>query len=88
MKKGLTYKGTTKDFIKITIENLKNNAKDVISNYKESSMTIRDGSASTEAIFNTQTSSGYWKVRMQATAMNNYILVTQIWSHDKIYDNA
>ncbi len=88
IKKGLTYEGTTKDFIKITLDNLKTNAKDAISNYKESSITESDGSASTEAIFNAQTSSGYWKVRMQATAMDNYILVTQIWSHDKIYDNA
>lgn len=88
LKKGLTYEGATKDFIKITLDNLKNNAKDAISNYKESSITESDGSASTEAIFNAQTSSGYWKVRMQVTAMDNYILITQIWSHDKVYDNA
>lgn len=86
LNKGLTYEGATKDFIKIAVDNLKK--VDVISNYKEGSSANSDGSAFAEAIFNAQTSSGYWKVRIQATAMGKYILVTTIWSHDNIYDNA
>ena len=86
IKIGLNNEGTTKSFTKITVDNLKK--VDAISNYKESSMTDSSGAAVTEAIFNAQTSSGYWKIRMQVVVMNGYLLSNQIWCQEKEYDNA
>jgi hypothetical protein len=88
IKIGLNDQETTESFIKITLDNLKNGAHDVISNYEESSSQYGDGSVLTEAVFNAQTSSGYWKVRIQVMVANDYLIAAQVWSDVEGYENA
>lgn len=88
LNKGLDYAGATTDFVNIYIDNLENNAKDEITNYTDSSVTLSDGAVTLEALFNCRTSSGYFKVKMEVTAMSGYILVTQVWAGEKGFDAA
>lgn len=88
LNKGLDNAGATKDFVNSYIDNLENNANDEITNYTDSSVTLSDGAVTLEALFNCRTSSGYFKVRMEVTAMSGYILVTQVWAGEKGFDAA
>ena len=88
LKKGLDYAGATKDFIYTYIDNLENNANDEITNYTDSSATSSSGAVTREALFNCRTSSGYFKVKMEVTAVNGYLLVTQVWAGEKGFDAA
>lgn len=88
LKKGLDYAGATKDFIYTYIDNLENNAHDEITNYTDSSATSSSGAVTREALFNCRTSSGYFKVKMEVTAVNGYLLVTQVWAGEKGFEAA
>lgn len=88
LNKGLDYAGATKDFINTYIDNLENNANDEITNYTDSSATSSSGAVTREALFNCRTSSGYFKVKMEVTAVSGYLLVTQVWAGEKGFDAA
>ncbi|TGE37384.1 hypothetical protein E4K67_16265 [Desulfosporosinus fructosivorans] len=88
LDKGLDYAGATKDFIYTYIDNLENNANDEITNYTDSSATSSSGAVTREALFNCRTSSGYFKVKMEVTAVSGYLLVTQVWAGEKGFDAA
>ncbi|WP_425803377.1 hypothetical protein ACHOLT_17785 [Desulfitobacterium sp. Sab5] len=88
LNKGLDYAGATKDFIYSYIDNLENNANDEITNYTDSNATSSSGAVTREALFNCRTSSGYFKVKMEVTAVSGYLLVTQVWAGEKGFDAA
>lgn len=88
LSKGLTNEEATKSFLTTMTNNLKNDSRNTITNLKVNSLAMNDGSAVSEAMLYCKVGGNNWKVRIQVTAMGGYILMTQIWSDDKGYNNA